>query len=164
MRPILTCAYLGIDLAWVNALRLEEMERLLAKANSPTHLLLRQDERIKNTPLPRQYAFFSTLFVWIFNCLLPFALVGEFVEFGQQQGHAWMIWLTVPFSVLLSGVFLTMEMIGHYSENPFEGGLNEAPMTALSRTIEIDLNDPRSDPGAEAIDDILIRSLTEPRS
>ncbi|QKG53709.1 bestrophin family protein [Hymenobacter sp. BRD67] len=30
-------------------------------------------ERIKNTPFPRQYAFFSYVFVWIFGLLLPWA-------------------------------------------------------------------------------------------
>ncbi|MEM9992290.1 MAG: bestrophin family ion channel, partial [Bacteroidota bacterium] len=35
-------------------------------------------ERIKNTPFPRQYAYFTKLFVWIFIILLPFGLVGEF--------------------------------------------------------------------------------------
>lgn len=32
-----------------------------------------------------------------------------------------------------------MELIGDYSENPFEGLNNDIPITALTRTIEIDL-------------------------
>jgi putative membrane protein len=34
-----------------------------------------------------------------------------------------------------------MERIGEASENPFEGGPNDVPITALARTIEIDLRE-----------------------
>ena len=34
-----------------------------------------------------------------------------------------------------------MEKIGSNSEDPFEGRINDVPMTALCRTIEIDLRD-----------------------
>jgi putative membrane protein len=91
-------------------------------------------ERIKNTPFPRQYAFSSLVFVWLFIALLPLGLVGEFEKLGH--GH---YWLTVPFSVLVSWVFATIELVGHISEDPFEHRMNDVPMTALCRTIEIDL-------------------------
>ena len=38
-------------------------------------------------------------------------------------------------------VFHTTDKIGVASENPFEGGANDIPITALSRTIEIDLRE-----------------------
>ncbi len=93
-------------------------------------------ERIKNTPFPRQYAFFSRIFTWIFIFLLPFGMVGEFAQLGHN-----FVWLTIPFSVLISWIFLTMEMVGDNSEDPFENFINDVPMTALCRTIEIDLRD-----------------------
>ena len=93
-------------------------------------------ERIKNTPLPRQYAYFSKVFTWIFIILLPFGMVGEFAKMGHG-----LIWLTVPFCVLISWVFITMEIVGDNSEDPFEGFVNDVPMTALCRTIEIDLRE-----------------------
>ena len=34
-----------------------------------------------------------------------------------------------------------MDKIGEGTENPFEGGPNDVPITALSRTIEIDLRE-----------------------
>lgn len=34
-----------------------------------------------------------------------------------------------------------MERIGEASENPFEGGANDVPVTAITRTIEIDLRE-----------------------
>ncbi|WP_051718533.1 bestrophin family protein [Hymenobacter sp. IS2118] len=91
-------------------------------------------ERIKNTPFPRQYAFSSLVFVWLFIAILPLGLLGEFEKLGH--GH---YWLTVPFSVLVSWVFATIELVGHISEDPFENQMNDVPMTALCRTIEIDL-------------------------
>jgi putative membrane protein len=93
-------------------------------------------ERIKNTPFPRQYAFFSKIFTWIFILLLPIGLVGQFSEMGHS-----FVWLTVPFSVLISWVFITMEIVGDNSEDPFENFVNDVPMTALCRTIEIDLRE-----------------------
>ena len=32
-----------------------------------------------------------------------------------------------------------MEIIGDYSENPFEGTYNDVPITAIARNIEIDM-------------------------
>lgn len=112
-------------------------------------------ERIKKTPLPRQYSFFSNVFVWIFILLLPFGLVGEF----HQMGHN-IIWLTVPFFVLIAWIFITMEAVGDNSEDPFEGFMNDVPMTALCRTIEIDLREMLEEEdipeGAKAVNHILM--------
>jgi len=48
-------------------------------------------------------------------------------------------WLVFPFSVLVSWVFILMEMIGEYSENPFEGLYNDVPISSMARSIEIDI-------------------------
>ena len=32
-----------------------------------------------------------------------------------------------------------MEMIGDYSENPFEGSYNDVPISSMARSIEIDM-------------------------
>jgi len=56
------------------------------------------------------------------------------------MGHNY-IWITVPVFVVLAWVFYTMEVIGDNSEDPFENTINDVPMTALCRTIEIDLRD-----------------------
>jgi putative membrane protein len=91
-------------------------------------------ERLKTFPFPRQYGNFSRLFVFIFSALLPFGLVGEF----SKLGAAW-AWLLIPFSVLTAWMFYAMERIGDASENPFEHSINDVPLTAICRTIEIDL-------------------------
>ncbi len=101
-------------------------------------------ERIKNTPFPRQYAYFSTVFTWIFVLLLPFGLLDVFGNELKEIAkgfHHWFIFLMIPFSVLISWIFTTMEKVGSNSEDPFEGRVNDVPMTALCRIIEIDLCD-----------------------
>lgn len=91
-------------------------------------------ERIKNFPLPRKYASFSFVFVCIFVFLLPFGMVGEFAKLGDP-----FIWLSVPVGVVVGWIYVVMELIGDYSENPFEGLHNDIPMLSICRTIEIDL-------------------------
>ncbi len=101
-------------------------------------------ERIKNTPFPRQYAYFSTVFTWIFILLLPFGLLNVFeTQLAElnSENNPWYILLMIFFSVLISWIFATMEKVGSNSEDPFEGRINDVPMTALCRTIEIDLRD-----------------------
>jgi putative membrane protein len=95
-----------------------------------------KSERIKSTPFPRQYAYFGSLFVWIFLILLPFGLVGQFAEMGHT-----FLWLNIPFYVLIAWIFMTMELVGDNSEDPFENFVNDVPLTAICRTIEIDLRD-----------------------
>ena len=93
-----------------------------------------QCERIKKFPLPRQYGSMSFVFVAIFIFLLPFGMVSEFSKLGD-----WGLWLSIPSSILVGWVYLVMELVGDYSENPFEGLPNDIPMLSICRTIEIDL-------------------------
>lgn len=83
-------------------------------------------------------------------------MVGEFASFG---GHN-LIWLTVPFCVLISWIFITMELVGDNSEDPFENFVNDVPMTALCRTIEIDLREMLGEtdlpPKIQPVNDILM--------
>ena len=116
-------------------------------------------ERIKNTPLPRQYAYFSGLFTWVFLALLPLGIFGEFAR--RVDGPvALTAWLAVPVYVVVAWVFYTMETVGDASEDPFENFINDVPMTALCRTIEIDLRQMlcESDvpPPLKPVDDILM--------
>lgn len=109
-----------------------EMERRLADLYDQQG----RCERIKNFPYPRQFASINLYFIWIFVLLLPFGLLHEFNKMGPH-----FVWLTVPFSVLVSWIFTSMEKVGESTENPFEGGANDIPIATLSRTIEIDLRD-----------------------
>jgi putative membrane protein len=91
-------------------------------------------ERIKNFPFPRQYASVAYWTTLLFSFLVPFGLLNIFHD---QKSHT--IWLAIPFSGLVVWIFFLMEMIGDYSENPFEGSYNDVPITSIARNIEIDL-------------------------
>lgn len=93
-------------------------------------------ERIKNFPYPRQFASINLFFVRLFVYLVPLGLLNEFQKLGPH-----MVWLTVPFGILVTWVFHSMERVGEATENPFEGGSNDVPISTLSRTIEIDLRE-----------------------
>ena len=103
-----------------------------------------KSERIKNFPYPRQYATMNGLFVKLFCLLLPFGLLEEFDKLndnatGFLQGN--MVWLVIPFSVLISWVFTSLEQVGQSTENPFEGGANDVPISQMSRNVEIDIRE-----------------------
>ena len=89
-------------------------------------------ERIKNTPLLRQYHFFTKLFLMVFMIVLPFSLIGDFEKAGISS-------LLIPISVTISFVFATMAKVGEVNEEPFENRITDVPLTAICNTIERDL-------------------------
>lgn len=95
-----------------------------------------KNERIKKFPLPRQYANMSRYFVGIFISLLPFSMIPELMKVGE-----WGLWLSIPITALIGWVYVMMEVVGDYSENPFQGMANDIPMLSLCRTIEIDMRE-----------------------
>ena len=97
-------------------------------------------ERIKNFPYPRQFSSINLYFTNALCLLLPFGFIGEFSKMTEKFGVN-IIWLVIPFSVLLGWVFLVLEQIGESTENPFEGNANDIPITQISRNIEIDLRE-----------------------
>ncbi len=101
-----------------------------------------KSERIKNFPFPRQYASVGYWFTLIFCFIVPFGLMDVI---PMQKS---ILFLGPLLSGLITWVFLLMEKIGDYSENPFEGTYNDTPITAIARSIEIDLR--------EMIDDVNI--------
>lgn len=93
-------------------------------------------ERIKSFPFPRQYANFSLVFVYIFITLLPFAMINDLDKLGNSTS-----WLVIPFTMLIAWVFNVMEQVGDASENPFDNGINDVPMTAICRNLEIEFRE-----------------------
>jgi putative membrane protein len=91
-------------------------------------------ERIKNTPLLRQYDYFTRLFLLAFIALLPFSLVGDLSKLGIGA-------MTPPIAALIAFVFAIISKVGEVNENPFEGEITDVPMTALCREIERDLRE-----------------------
>jgi len=111
------------DRRWVDALEWQAMDRNLddlADAQGGT-------ERIKNTPMPKQYDYFPMLFVQIFCVLLPMAMV-------EQLG-----WFTPLGSTLVGFMFLALDKIGRDLEDPFDNTIYDVPMTAITANIETNL-------------------------
>ncbi len=98
-------------------------------------------ERIKATPFPRQYAEYSRVFTRAFVFLVPFGLLDVFgADAASSYVETWVRGLPMIVSAGRGGgVFTTMEGIGDSSEDPFERSMNDVPMNALCRVIEIDL-------------------------
>ncbi len=84
-------------------------------------------EKIKNTPMPRQFEQFPRVFVGAYCLLLPIGLV-----------HA--LGAATPFgSTVIGFAFYVLDQIGQDLEDPFEGTVHDVPMSAITRTIEVDL-------------------------
>lgn len=86
-------------------------------------------ERIKNTPLPRQFSFLPRVLVDAFCWLIPLALVSGLGIF------------TPIASALISFTLIAIDTASEAIEDPFENTVNDTPMTALSRGIELTLRE-----------------------
>jgi ion channel-forming bestrophin family protein len=84
-------------------------------------------ERIKKTPFPRGYTFISDRLVLAFGLLLPWTLI-------QDMG----LW-AMPLSILVCFAFALIGEAGRVLEDPFSMFWPALPLSALSRTIEINL-------------------------
>jgi len=103
-----------------------------------------KSERIKNFPYPRQFASSNTYFIRMFSIMLPFGMLKEFDKLndgveGIMKGN--MVWLVIPFTILISWFFTTLDQIGEGTENPFEGGANDVPISQMSRAMERDMRE-----------------------
>ena len=84
-------------------------------------------EKIKNTPMPRQYDFLPQLCTQLYCILLPLSMVAS------------LGWFTPLGSTLVSFIFLALDKIGRDLEDPFDNKNNDIPLTSITRTIEINL-------------------------
>ncbi|WP_152099331.1 bestrophin family protein [Lacipirellula parvula] len=111
------------DRNWLSDYLLVQLDQTLVELN---HVQGRS-ERIKKTPLPRPYSYFTRVFVRIHGTLLPFAISAAFG------------WIMIPLSMTVSFVFLSLDLIGSRTEDPFENRVDDVPLTSLARTIERNL-------------------------
>ncbi|UVO50328.1 hypothetical protein M0208_07260 [Sphingomonas sp. SUN019] len=108
---------------WIDTILQARMESTLVDiANAQGGM-----ERLKNTPLPNQYRFFPTFFTHLFCVLLPIGLV-ETLGFATPLG-----------STIAGLMFLAVLQIGEDLVDPFSNTVHDVPLTAMCRTIEIDL-------------------------
>ena len=108
---------------WLDTIQQVRMETTLVDiANAQGGM-----ERLKNTPLPNQYRFFPTFFTHLFCVLLPIGLV-ETLEIATPLG-----------STVAGLMFLAVLQIGDDLVDPFADTVHDVPLSAMCRTIEIDL-------------------------
>ncbi|WP_170331067.1 bestrophin family protein [Ruegeria arenilitoris] len=124
-----------IDSFWHVAL-MDRLARLTAAQG--------QCERIKNTPFPRQVAEVGRLFSWIFIFMLPLAFNDErSIMAGTDAALMKTVltdWLTfAPVGALVCWIFFVTERVSASMEDPFEGDVTDVPISAMCRTIEIDI-------------------------
>ncbi len=121
MAHLLTLRNKGDDTA--TSVRTAALDRTLSDiANAQGGL-----ERIKNTPLPRQFEQFPRVFVIAYCLLLPIGLVAD-------------LGIATPIgSTVIGSAFYLLDQIGRDIEDPFAGDVHDVAMGAITRTIEIDL-------------------------
>ena len=84
-------------------------------------------ERIASTPTPFTYSLLLHRTAYLFCFLLPFSLV-------TTLGYA-----TPLFCVVVAYTFFGLDALGDELEEPFGENLNALPLSALARTIEINV-------------------------
>ncbi len=150
---------------WEKLLPEEDLPRYRSAKNVPAYLLLRQSEtiakglgdsvserlawrelngllteltdvqggceRIKHTVFPDSVTYFTRALVWFLAPILLLTVL-------EEKSLIYDV-LEVVVVMLTALVFVVIEQLGRDLKNPFENEPNDTPMSALCRTIEIDL-------------------------
>lgn len=91
-------------------------------------------ERIKSTPLPRPYDYYTMAFLSLFIFFFPFAFVESFIDLSAS-------WLIIPITTIVGWIFYQIYIFGKVLSNPFENWKTDVALHAISRVIEIDLKE-----------------------
>ncbi|MES2808918.1 MAG: bestrophin family ion channel [Bacteroidota bacterium] len=125
-----------LRMGWINEYQQVTMDETLTRFSNSMGAC----ERIKNTVFPVTYSFYIHLLVLLFVLLLPFALIESFGIFQ------------IPLVVAISSSFFLIEKMAIHLQDPFENKPTDTPTTAISQTIERNLNQLMSvDTAAEPI-------------
>ncbi len=85
--------------------------------------ILGKCERIKNTPIPIAYAFLLKFFIVLYVMILPFGLLDE------------LHWWSVPLSIILYYIMMSIVLTAEEIEDPFGKDLNDLPMDEIAVNI-----------------------------
>lgn len=134
-RPYRINVLLGQDIRFANQKMLLNWWYTSSLENSLTNLMnvYSISEKIKTTPLLRQYDIFTRLFVMLFITLLPFGLLDVFGTVDESS------WVMIPLSIIISFVFIVLERTGAANEDPFENKTTDLPLDFICNSIERDL-------------------------
>ncbi|WP_265090016.1 bestrophin family protein [Psychrobacter proteolyticus] len=92
-------------------------------------IVLAACERIHNTPLPFAYTLLVHRTTYLYCIMLPFGLVAS------------LGWVTPLICAVIAYTFFGLDALSEELEEPFGLAANQLPLTALSRTIEINLRE-----------------------
>ncbi|QCR21244.1 bestrophin family protein [Pontibacter sp. SGAir0037] len=113
----------ALQAGWLNKFQQVEIDVTLTKLTDS----MGKCERIKNTVFPVTYTLYTHFALFFFVLLLPFALLEIFGI------------LEVLMVIAISSAFFLIEKMAIHLQDPFENKPTDTPMTAIARTIEINL-------------------------
>lgn len=128
-RPVAILQRLGdriraaYDRGWIHAMHLPTLEASLTTITD----IQGGCERIKSTPIPGSYTILIHRIVAIYTFALPFGIV-------DTVGY-----YTPVVVMMIAYAFLGLDAVGDEIEDPFGTDLNDLPLSALSRMIEVNL-------------------------
>jgi len=108
---------------WIEVIRMAQLNDMLNRFSTSMGMC----ERIKRTVFPAVYATMILVSIWIFVLIFPMTV-------AEQIGY----W-AMPFAFVLGAVFSLVYSAGRALLDPFEGLPSDTPMSAITRTIEINL-------------------------
>ena len=91
-------------------------------------------ERIKSTPLPRPYDYYTMAFLNLFIFFFPFAFIKELLNLGED-------YLIFPITILVGWMFYQIYVLGKVLASPFDNMKTDVALNAICTTIEIDLKE-----------------------
>jgi putative membrane protein len=107
----------------------EQMIQNIDERLTSMTIVLAACERIHNTPLPFAYMLLVHRTTYLYCIMLPFGLVAS------------LGWVTPLLCAVIAYTFFGLDTLSEELEEPFGLAANQLPLTALSRTIEINLLD-----------------------
>lgn len=105
----------------------EQMIQNMDERLTSMTIVLAACERIHNTPLPFAYMLLVHRTTYLYCFMLPFGLVSS------------LGWATPLICAVIAYTFFGLDVLSEELEEPFGLAANQLPLTALSRTIEINL-------------------------
>lgn len=105
----------------------EQMIQNMDERLTSMTIVLAACERIHNTPLPFAYMLLVHRTTYLYCIMLPFGLVSS------------LGWVTPLLCAVIAYTFFGLDALSEELEEPFGFAANQLPLTALSRTIEINL-------------------------
>jgi putative membrane protein len=127
--PIAIIRHMAMRLADATAAEMLSDFRFVALNNTLSRMIDHQGgcERIKNTPFPKQYDYYPEFIARVYCYLLPLVVCDS------------LGFVTPVLTLLVALALLLVNEIGKELESPFDDLVNGLPLSAICRTIEINL-------------------------